>query len=151
MALVGVAPSILIPSDRTPLREHRALTVGAAGSVTRLSGHTLWRAGSQVSLRGPLRVPAGASLDIEAGVSVEAAAGASIVVERNGRLNMTGTITEPVVLTCPSGARTPGCWDGLVVLGQRADQSRRADEPGRRSRRRGWVSRIHAECRGLRG
>ena len=117
MALVGVAPSLLPTFDRAPRRAHRALTVGAVGSVTRLSGHTRWRAGSQVSLRGPLLVPAGASLDIEAGVTVEAAAGTSIVVERNGRLNMTGTITEPVALTCPSGARTPGCWDGLVVLG----------------------------------
>ena len=68
-------------------------------------------------LLGPLLVPDGAALVIEAGVVIEASLGASIVVELNGGLNLTGTQTEPVVLTCLNNAATPGCWYGLVVLG----------------------------------
>lgn len=95
----------------------RVLAVGAPGKVTFLAGETRWQRGSTVSVLGPLIVPAGARLDIEAGVTVEAAAGASIVVERNARLSVTGTLNQPVVLTCPNDDRTPGCWDGLAVLG----------------------------------
>jgi alpha-tubulin suppressor-like RCC1 family protein len=105
------------PHASSPVAARGAVSVGAPGAVTVVSGRMVWRTGRAVTLRGPLRVPAGAALEIEAGVTVEAATGASIVVERNGRLNVTGTQFEPVVLTCPNNASTPGCWDGLVVLG----------------------------------
>jgi alpha-tubulin suppressor-like RCC1 family protein len=104
------------PIDRAP--DHRlSLTVGTAGRVTVLSGRTTWPAGARIALSGSVIIPAHATLSIGAGTVVEATMGTSIVVDRAGRLNVQGTPLQPVVFTCPSGDRVPGCWEGLTILG----------------------------------
>ena len=77
-----------------------------------------WRSGTVHRLAGVVRVAHGATLTIEPGARVEGAAGAAIVIERTGRIQAAGTLTQPIVLGCPGGvAATRDCWGGVVVAG----------------------------------
>jgi alpha-tubulin suppressor-like RCC1 family protein len=105
------------PTSLSTVTGRAHLVVGVIGQTTTLNRPTHWPAHARVSLTGSLRIAAGGALDIGAGSIIEAAPGVTIVIERGGRLNVTGTQNEPVVLTCQSEASTPGCWGGLVILG----------------------------------
>ncbi len=100
-----------------PVGPERVLIVGAPGVVSELATETVWREGLTVLLDGRVIVPAGGSLTIEAGVIVEAGRASEIVVERDARFDIQGTIARPVVLTCSDNVSAPGCWDGVTILG----------------------------------
>lgn len=69
-------------------------------------------------LHGIVDVPGGVRLTIEAGTRIEGdgASRGALVVRRGGRLFARGTRLQPIVFTC-TGARTRGCWGGVVLNG----------------------------------
>ncbi|RXJ52579.1 hypothetical protein [Gelidibacter gilvus] len=74
-------------------------------------------------LTGKLIVNAGAKLTIKSGVKIEATSATSgdfsavryIAVAQNGKIDVQGTSTNPVVMTAATHA--PGAWGGLVLCG----------------------------------
>ncbi len=79
-------------------------------------------------LRGLVVVKSGAKLVIPAGTVIRATADlsvtpknyATIVVERGGKIEITGTATNPVVMTSTKavGLRERGDWGGLLIAGK---------------------------------
>ncbi len=109
------------------------LELGRDGSVTEILSDTFWGRDRIRVLRGPLFVREGATLRLEAGTLVLARGPrAAIVVERGGRIVAEGQPDAPVVLSCeaPVGEREPGCWGGLVLLGQAPVERWNATAPG---------------------
>jgi hypothetical protein len=99
----------------------------ASGTITM---STIWRAGVVHRISGPVRVTDGATLTIEPGARVEGTAGAALVVERTGRIQAVGTLTEPIVLGCPaSSIATRDCWGGLVIAGNAPVNGGTLDSP----------------------
>ena len=74
-------------------------------------------------LTGKLIVNAGGKLTIKEGVKIEATSVSSedfasvryIAVAQNGKIDVQGTATKPVIMTATT--QTPGAWGGLVVCG----------------------------------
>ena len=71
-------------------------------------------------LTGPLTIEDGATLNIPAGTRIEATGGTSayIVVAQGGKLNVSGTSSEPVIMTSANANPAPGNWGGLVICGK---------------------------------
>ncbi len=118
--LASVATAVVMMHSATPLAVHDrvvSMTVGNPTRVTHLVGTARWPRNARIALAGSVIIDAGARLEIEAGATVEAAPGSSIIVSRSGRLDVAGSLAEPVVLTCNAAASAPGCWGGLVLLG----------------------------------
>jgi hypothetical protein len=67
----------------------------------------------------PVVVEPGVTLTIERGAEIRGEQGALLVVARGARINAVGTAEEPIVFTSsqPAGARTPGWWGGVLILG----------------------------------
>lgn len=91
--------------------------VGTPGRHTVLTGSTHWTAGSRVALHGTVSVASGATLEVGAGVEVEADSGSALVIERDARVAMTGTLLQPVIFRCGASEQTSACWQGLTVDG----------------------------------
>ena len=70
-------------------------------------------------LTGALVVKEGATLNIPSGTTITAAAGsgttAYIGVERGATINISGTASNPVVMTAET--KSPGAWGGLAIAG----------------------------------
>ncbi len=69
---------------------------------------------------GKLVIPAGTVIRCAADVSVTPKNLSSIVVERGGKIEITGTATNPVVMTSSKaiGQRERGDWGGLLIAGK---------------------------------
>ena len=96
------------------------LILGEDGTDTEISVDTVWSNDRIYEVRHQVFVNRGATLTIEPGTLILAKGGnAVIVVERGGKIKAEGYRKAPIVMTCADviGARTPGCWAGLVVLG----------------------------------
>jgi alpha-tubulin suppressor-like RCC1 family protein len=123
LAAVLLLPSAPVSSSSSHDHGHResvratAIHIGAPDRVTHLSGVVRWPRGGTVRLDGPVVVDSGVVLRIEAGTRVEARLGAYLVVPRDGRIEATGTINEPIEMTCTDAAKYPGCWGGVIVHG----------------------------------
>ena len=89
--------------------------VGAPGRVTRLVQPTVWHRDATIQLDGPVVIDAGAVLKIDAGIRIEARVGAYLIVLRDGRIEATGTVQEPIEMTCSETNRYPGCWGDLFL------------------------------------
>ncbi len=67
-------------------------------------------------LTGRLLVEKGATLNIPAGTRIVAAQGANyLIVDRGGKLNISGTAAQPVIFE--GEKHTQGYWGGIVILG----------------------------------
>ena len=69
-------------------------------------------------LKGTVRVKSDATLTFEAGsvITADVADGAdALLVEKGGKLNISGTAAEPVVFTEKS--KTAGSWGGIIMFG----------------------------------
>src|SRR5262245_46220432 len=66
-----------------------------------------------------LFVEPGVTLTIEPGTVIQGEQGSVLVITRGAKINATGTVDKPIVLTSsqPVGQRTAGWWGGLLVLG----------------------------------
>ncbi len=118
--LVALVATVLLSTHVTTVTRSSpqlVLRVGTPHRITILSGATHWPSGASISLAGSVVVGRDALLEIDAGVEVTAAPGTSITVTRDGRIDVNGTVNQPVVLTCQTATSRPGCWDGLVILG----------------------------------
>jgi alpha-tubulin suppressor-like RCC1 family protein len=91
--------------------------IGEAGRTTTVTGHLRWPAGAAVRLRGRTVVRAGGHLEIGPGVHVMADSGAGLVIERDARATMQGTLLQPVIFRCGSSEQTSACWQGLTIDG----------------------------------
>jgi hypothetical protein len=71
-------------------------------------------------LTGKLQINSGAELNIPAGTRILALGGTSayIAVAQGGKLNVSGTATNPVVMTSGLTVKTAGDWGGLVICGK---------------------------------
>ncbi len=85
-----------------------------------LSTQTL-TAGTDYLLKGQVFVRNGQVLTMEPGtvIKCDKATRATLIIDRGGRLEANGTVTNPIVLTSsqPVGVRDRGDWGGLVILG----------------------------------
>lgn len=99
----------------------QAIPRSANNAGTTLSGPVVGTrvlmADSVYSLTGTLTVPAGATLQIPAGTRIEGQKGATILVERGGRIEASGSLLDPVILSCAPGSQNRGCWRGVVIHG----------------------------------
>ncbi len=112
VAVLGIVRTPLLQANEAP----RGLVAHVAtGAITT---STTWSASVVHRLAGVVRVSDGATLTIQPGARIEGSAGAALVVERSGRIQAVGTLTEPIVLGCPTGTvATRDCWGGLVIAG----------------------------------
>jgi len=86
---------------------------------------TTWTAGNTYLLKKIVYVKEGATLTIEPGVTVlgdTSVAGTitALIVTRGSKIEAEGTADAPIVFTSgnPEGARNPGDWGGVVLLGE---------------------------------
>jgi hypothetical protein len=85
-----------------------------ATKVYRLTGFIIVRSG------GKLVIPAGTVIRCQADLSTSPKNYASILIERGGKIEITGTATNPVVITSAkdAGTRDRGDWGGLLIAGK---------------------------------
>jgi hypothetical protein len=82
-----------------------------------IAGNVTWS--QDVLLRGPVIVQAGATLNINAGVTVygEKETIGALAVLRGGKLNINGTVENPVILTSNQKVKARGDWGGVIING----------------------------------
>jgi hypothetical protein len=82
-----------------------------------ITGNVTWN--KDVLLRGPVIVQSGATLNISAGVTVygEKETIGALAVLRGGKLNINGTIDNPVIFTSNQKVKARGDWGGLIING----------------------------------
>jgi hypothetical protein len=71
-------------------------------------------------LTGKLQINDGATLTIPAGTIIEGVGGtaAYIAVAQGGKLNVSGTAANPVIMTSGLATKNAGDWGGLVICGK---------------------------------
>ncbi len=78
--------------------------------------------GETWSLNGWVYVPEGKTLTIGKGAIIKGvkAAKSTLIIERGGKLIAEGTASSPIVFTSSeaAGARQPGDWGGIIMLGK---------------------------------
>jgi hypothetical protein len=102
----------LIPG-RGPLPSNRVIVTG------QITSDVTWTKGNVYELQGVVDVTNGATLTIQEGTLIEGSTQitpSALIVLRDARIVAQGTALEPIVFTC-SGTKAPGCWGGLVVIG----------------------------------
>lgn len=81
-----------------------------------------WTAINTYKLSGFVYVKEGATLSIEAGTVIkgEKSSKGSLIIERGGVIEATGTSTNPIVFTSdqPAGQRDYGDWGGIIICGR---------------------------------
>ncbi|HXH98789.1 MAG TPA: hypothetical protein VNI52_00865 [Sphingobacteriaceae bacterium] len=104
-------------------------TVDVTGDIT---VNTTWTADKIYLLKNIVNVTNGATLTIEAGTLIKGdkATKATLVINRGGKINATGTADKPIVFTSNqvAGARAAGDWGGIVILGK-APNNQAIDQP----------------------
>lgn len=80
---------------------------------------TVWRANTTYTLEGLVFVESGASLTLEPGTQVLGERGSALIVTRDAKIFARGRKDAPIVFTSAQevGARQPGDWGGVVLLG----------------------------------
>lgn len=108
--LDGTASSLPKPGEKDITG---TLTLDAT-KVYLLKGFIVVRSG------GKLVIPAGTVIRAQADLSATVKNYASIIVERGGKIEITGTAAKPVVITSAKavGARERGDWGGLLLAGK---------------------------------
>lgn len=108
--LDGMATSLPKPGQKDITT---TLTLDAT-KVYSLKGFIIVRSG------GKLVIPAGTVIRCQADLSTTPKNYASIVVERGGKIEITGTAAKPVVITSVKavGQRERGDWGGLLIAGK---------------------------------
>ena len=85
-----------------------------------ITSDTMWTADNTYLLAAPIYV-SDATLTIEAGTTIMGTSGANaLIVTTTGRVDAEGTADAPIVFTSANdpGARGPGDWGGVVLLGE---------------------------------
>jgi hypothetical protein len=108
-------------------------TVTTSVEVTKdITANTTWTADKMYLIKNIINVTSGATLTIEAGTLIKGdkASRATLVINRGGKINATGTVDKPIVFTSNQavGARAAGDWGGIVILGK-APNNQGTDTP----------------------
>ena len=115
MAALAAAPTAraqaVCPAAPAPV-------VVPAGTITT---NTTWTRNNIYLLNGVVYVENGATLTIESGTIIKGdlANKGTLIVKQGARLNAVGTAAQPIVFTSnqPAGARAPGDWGGIILVG----------------------------------
>jgi len=101
--------------------------VAAATLSGNITTSRILYADTAYTLQGIVQVANGAVLTIEAGTTIKGDSGSAIFVLRGAQINANGNAGAPIVFTSSvtPGARAPGDWGGLVIIGN-ADVNRTA-------------------------
>ncbi|MES2829618.1 MAG: hypothetical protein V4687_15765 [Bacteroidota bacterium] len=103
-------PELVLPTSST---------VEVSADVT---ANTTWTADKIYLLKGNIFVTGNATLTIEPGTIIKGdkASKGALIISRGSKINATGTVDKPIVFTSSqaSGARAPGDWGGLILLGK---------------------------------
>jgi len=93
------------------------------GVFTRSGGHHIsanetWN--GVIKLDGWVYVDAGATLTIQPGTIIRGTNKSVLVIERGGKINAAGTVSQPIVFTSTQGTgfRSNSDWGGLVICGK---------------------------------
>jgi len=106
--------------DNSPVKNNNKLTDTLQGNIT--ADKTL-DASKNYFLKGQVYVKNSATLTIPAGITVFAqvndlAANKSVlVITRGSKLNINGTVDQPVVFTSAAATKKQGDWGAIVILG----------------------------------
>ncbi|MGC9331443.1 MAG: hypothetical protein ACP5DZ_06145 [Bacteroidales bacterium] len=120
--IMAVAAALLVFTTGCKKDEEEDPTGGLDG--TRLWGdiseNVTLDANSTYQLDGAVHVKDGATLVINEGVSIEANASKTsyLLIEQGGKINASGTTTNPIVFTSDAASPTPGDWGGIMVCGK---------------------------------
>lgn len=107
----------LISDERAFAYEPASLPVHIVDAST-LRGTTVWSSDRVHRITGVVRIADGGVLRVLPGTRIEGLSGAAIVVARSGRIEVTGTQLQPVVLSCAAGTmEVRDCWGGLIIAG----------------------------------
>jgi len=95
---------------------------GAADITGDITASRTLRADTTYTLKGFIHVTNGATLTIQAGTVVKGdfnTVGSALYVMRGAKIQAIGTADAPIVFTSsrPAGARQPGDWGGIVIVG----------------------------------
>ena len=84
-----------------------------------ITADTTWTADNVYTLKSHIFVVTG-TLTIQPGTIVKGDTGSSLVITRGGKINAVGTAAAPIIFTSSvnPGARSPGDWGGVVMLGR---------------------------------
>lgn len=108
----NIGPAFSVPGETRPVR----IIQGRISDTVNLTADTIY------VLRGAVFVADGGVMNIQAGTLIagELATLGTLIVERGGRLNATGTASAPIVFTSdqPIGTRNRGDWGGLIINGR---------------------------------
>ncbi len=109
-SLNGMITTLPVPGEK----DITGTTTLDATKVYLLKGFVVVRSG------GKLVIPAGTVIRATADLNTNPKNYASIIVERGGKIEITGTATNPVVITSAkaAGARERGDWGGLLIAGK---------------------------------
>ncbi len=110
VTLNGMISTLAVPGEK----DITGTTTLTASTVYLLKGLVVVRSG------GKLVIPAGTVIRALADLNTSPKNYASIIVERGGKIEITGTETNPVVITSAKavGARERGDWGGLLIAGK---------------------------------
>lgn len=108
--LNGMDASLPVPGEKDITT---TVTLNANNTYL-LTGFIVVRSG------GKLIIPAGTIIRCHSDLSVSPKNYASIIVERGGKIDIQGTVSQPVVITSnkPVGQRDRGDWGGLLIAGK---------------------------------
>jgi hypothetical protein len=87
-----------------------------------ITANRRFHADSIYRLTNFIHVGNGATLTIDAGTRIEGEQGSALFIMRGASIQAVGTAAQPIVFTSSKdvGARQPGDWGGLVVIGSAA-------------------------------
>jgi hypothetical protein len=101
------------------------VSIGLGSTVTsgvEITTNTTWTNNNIYYLDGFVYVNSGATLTIQPGTIIKGSLAnkGALIIRQGGRLVADGTPTQPIVFTSaqPAGARNPGDWGGLILVGR---------------------------------
>jgi len=98
-----------------PTNPNETILSGSLSANKTLTADKTW------TLKGYVYVPNGITLTIEAGTVIKSdkTEKGALCIERGGKIQANGTADKPIIMTSgqDAGARNPGDWGGLIILG----------------------------------
>ncbi|MBE9602925.1 hypothetical protein [Pedobacter sp. MC2016-24] len=125
--LLACALSVLVfmagcSKNPTEVEEPTGPTTGVVEVSTDIAANTTWTADKIYLLKGNIFVTGNTTLTIEPGTIIKGdkASKGSLIISRGAKIMAVGTVEKPIVFTSSqaSGARAPGDWGGVILLGK---------------------------------
>jgi hypothetical protein len=120
------------PNANKPVVEFKGDTDVPGGS--KVSKDTTLGADKVHLMKGIVYVASGVTLKIEAGTEIRGEQGtqATLVIQPGGKIDAQGTKDSPIVFTSQGkeGAKAPGDWGGVIILGKAPINGGRATDAG---------------------